>query len=119
MKAIALLAAAALGASLGSAAHAQILGALADSPISRFSPADNRLLLGAIDKALADNADGTELAWKSSDSPAQGSVTPQRSFEADGAACRDVLIATEYRARRAQSVHTFCRDKSGAWKLRS
>lgn len=118
MKAIALLAAA-LGLTLGSAVHAQILGALADSPISRFSAADNRLLLEAIDKALADNADGAELAWKSGDSPAQGSVTPQRSFDSGGDACRDLLIATEYRARRAQSVHTFCRDKSGAWRLRS
>jgi len=118
MKLVALLAAV-LSLLLGAAAQAQILGALADSPISRFSAADNRLLLAAIDKALADNADGAELAWKSDDSPARGSVTPQRSFESNGAACRDVLIATEYRARRAQSVHTFCRDNAGAWKLRS
>lgn len=118
MKATALLATA-LSLLLAGTADAQILGAVADSPVSRFSAADNRLFLAAIDKALTDNADGTELAWHSDESPARGSVTPQRSFESDGMACRDLLIANEYRARKAQSVHTFCRDKAGAWKLRS
>lgn len=118
MKAIALLTAA-LSLSLAGAANAQILGELAASPISRFSAADNALLLSAIDKALVNNADGEALAWKSDKSPAQGSVTPRRSFESDGMQCRDLLIANEYRSRNAQSVHTFCRDKAGAWKLRS
>lgn len=119
MKATALLATALSLLLLAGATDAQILGAVADSPVSRFSAADNRLFLGAVDKALTDNADGAELAWQSDESPARGSVTPQRSFESDGMACRDLLIANEYRARKAQSVHTFCRDKAGAWKLRS
>ncbi|HRP28072.1 MAG TPA: hypothetical protein PLG77_06540 [Burkholderiaceae bacterium] len=118
MKAIALLFAAA-GLALAGAASGQIVGELAASPISRFNADDNRLLLGAIDKALADNADGTTLAWKSEQTPAQGSVTPRRSFTADHMACRELEIATRYRARSAQSVHTFCRDSAGAWKLRS
>lgn len=118
MKAIALLAAA-LSLFLTGPAQAQILNELAASPISRFSAADNKLLLAAIDKALTVNADGAALEWKSDESPAQGSVTPRRSFESGGMQCREVLIANEYRSRRAQSVHTFCRDSAGAWKLRS
>lgn len=118
MKANALLATT-LGVLLAGSAHAQILSAVADSPISRFSAADKTLFLGAIDKALADNTDGAELAWHSDASPARGSVTPQRSFESNGMPCRELLIANEYRSRKAQSVHTFCRDKAGAWKLRS
>lgn len=102
-----------------STTRAQILSELAASPISRFNAADNRLFLGAIDKALSENANGVELAWKSEQTPARGSITPQRNFEADGMQCRDLLIANEYRARKAQSVHTFCRDAAGAWKLRS
>ncbi len=118
MKAITLLAAA-LGLLLSGAASAQILSEIATSPISRFSAADNKLLLGAIDKALADKADGAALAWKSDTSPARSSVTPQRSFESDGVAYRDLLIASEYLSRKAQGVHTFCRDSKGAWRLRS
>ncbi|MEO8124301.1 MAG: RT0821/Lpp0805 family surface protein [Burkholderiales bacterium] len=118
MKVIALLVTA-LSLLLPGAANAQILNELAASPISRFSAADNKLLLSAIDKALADKADGAALAWKSDTSPARGSVTPRRTFESDGAQCRDLLIANEYRSRNAQSVHTFCRDSAGAWKLRS
>lgn len=118
MKAIVLLAAT-FSLFFAGTAHAQILNELAASPISRFSAADNKLLLGAIDKALSDKADGATLAWKSDESPAQGSVTPQRSFQTDGMRCRELLIANEYRARNARSVHTFCRDNAGAWKLRS
>lgn len=118
MKAKALLAAA-FGLLLAGTAPAQILGAVADSPISRFSGADKERFLRAIDTALADKADGAELAWQSDTSPARGSVTPQRSFESNGMACRELLIANEYRSRKAQSVHTFCRDKTGKWKLRS
>ena len=118
MKTIALLVAV-LGLLFAGTTRAQILSEIAASPISRFSDADNRLFMAAIDKALSENANGVELAWKSEQSPARGSVTPQRSFEADGMQCRDVLIANEYRSRKAQSVHTFCRDAAGAWKLRS
>lgn len=118
MKAFALLLAA-LGLCTSGPVRAQIVNQLAASPISRFSAADNRLLLGAIDKALSENADGAALAWKSDASPARGSVTPRRSFESGGMTCRDLLIATQYRSRSAQSMHTFCRDASGAWKLRS
>ncbi|HMN77926.1 MAG TPA: hypothetical protein PKC97_17870 [Burkholderiaceae bacterium] len=118
MKAIALLVTVA-GLALAGTASGQIVGELAASPISRFNADDNRLLLGAIDKALADNADGATLEWKSEQTPAQGSVTPRRSFEADRMPCRELVIATQYRSRNAQSVHTFCRDNSGAWKLRS
>jgi surface antigen len=118
MKIIALLVAV-LSLLFAGTAPAQILSEVAASPISRFNAADNKLFLGAIDKALSENANGVELAWKSEQTPARGSVTPQRSFESDGMKCRDVLIANEYRARKAQSVHTFCRDTAGAWKLRS
>lgn len=118
MKTVALLVAV-FGLLFAGTAPAQILSEVAASPISRFNAADNRLLLGAIDKALSENANGVELAWKSEQTPARGSVTPQRSFDADGMQCRDVLIANEYRSRKAQSVHTFCRDAAGAWKLRS
>ncbi len=99
--------------------RAQILSEVAASPISRFNAADNKLFLGAIDKALSENADGVKLTWKNEQTPANGSVTPQRSFEADGMQCREALIANEYRARNAQTVLTFCRDAAGAWKLRS
>lgn len=118
MKIVALLVAV-LSLLFAGTTQAQILSELAASPISRFSDADNRLFLGAIDKALSENANGVELDWKSALTPARGSVTPQRSFESDGMKCREVLIANEYRARKAQGVHTFCRDAAGAWKLRS
>lgn len=118
MKVIALLIAI-LSPLFAGTVRAQILHELAASPISRFDAADNRLFLAAIDKALSENADGVKLTWKNEQTPANGSVTPQRSFEADGMRCRDLLITNEYRSRSAQNVHTFCRDAAGAWKLRS
>lgn len=118
MKVLALLIAA-CGLLFAGGARSQILNELANSPVSRFSPEDNRLFLAAIDKALSDNADGAPLAWQNDKTPARGNVTPQRSFESGGMRCRDLLIANRYGSRTSQSVHTFCRDAAGAWKLRS
>jgi surface antigen len=102
---------------LSGPAHAQYLSTLATSPISRFNDTDNKLFMATIDQALKEGVDGTAIPWKNDKSPAAGSVTPQRSHESQGMPCRDLLIVNSYRTLKAEGVHTFCRDRTGKWKL--
>ena len=100
------------------AAQAQYLNTLGASPVSQFGEADYKLMLATIDKALADPADGTTLAWKNEASPAAGSVTVQKSFEADGRKCRNVLVANSWKTLKGEGMHTFCQDGAGKWTLK-
>jgi len=102
----------------GAAAQAQYLNQLATTPLSQFNEADNKLFMAAIDKALADGADGVALAWKNERTPAAGVVTPQKSYTSAGMKCRDLLIANSYKTLKGEAVHTFCQDGAGKWKLR-
>ena len=101
----------------GGVVHAQSLNMLATSPISRFNATDNKLFRAAIDKALAEGSDGAPVAWKNEQTPAEGVVTPQRSFVSNGMKCRELLIANSYRTLKGESVHSFCLGSNGKWKL--
>jgi surface antigen len=91
---------------------------LATTPVSQFNEADNKLFMAAIDKALAESADGVALAWKNERTPAAGVVTPQKSYVSDGMKCRDLLIANSYKTLKGEAVHTFCQTSGGKWRLR-
>ena len=99
-------------------AQAQYLNTLGASPVSQFGDADYKLMLATIDKALADPAEGATLSWKNSASPAAGSVTVQKSFEADDRKCRDVLVANSWKTLKGEGMHTFCQDGAGKWTLK-
>lgn len=98
-------------------AQAQYLNTLATSPLTRFSEADNKLFMAAIDKALADGADGMPLAWKNEATPATGVVTPEKTYTSAGMKCRDLLIANGYKTLKSEAVHTLCQSSAGQWKL--
>jgi surface antigen len=102
----------------GAAAQAQYLNMLATTPLSRFNDADNKLFMAAIDKALAEGADGVPLAWKNERTPAAGVVTPQKTFVSGGMKCRDLLIANSYKTLKGEAVHTFCQTAGGKWKIK-
>ena len=102
---------------VASTTQAQYLNILGASPVSHFNDADNKLMLAAIDKALADLVDGVAQAWKNPASPASGSVTARKSYVSEGRQCRDLLIANSYKTLKGEAVHTFCRDGAGQWKL--
>ena len=99
-------------------AQAQFLNLLGASPVSRFNEADNKMMWAAVNKALADPADGVAVAWKNDASPASGVVTAQRTYTSDGRKCRDLLVANSFQTLRGEAVHTFCQDDAAQWKLR-
>lgn len=99
------------------AAPAQSLNLIGASPLSRFTEADLRLMRGAIDRALADPADGVAQAWANDASPASGVVTARRSFVSEGRKCRELTIANRFRTLRSEGEHSFCQDSAGQWRL--
>ena len=106
-----------LGLLAATSAQAQSLNLIGASPVSRFTEADLALMMAAVDRALADPADGVAQAWKNDATSASGVVTARRSYVSEGRACRDVLVANSFRTLRGEAEHSFCRDSAGKWKL--
>jgi surface antigen len=102
---------------VATASQAQYLNMLGASPASHFNDADNKMMLAAIDKALADPADGVAQAWKNPATPAGGAVTARKSYVSDGRKCRDLLVANSYKTLKGEGVYAFCQDGTGQWKL--
>lgn len=102
---------------VATASQAQYLNMLGASPASHFNDTDNKLMMAAIDKALADPADGVAQAWKNPATPASGAVTARKSYVSDGRKCRDLLVANSYKTLKGEGVHSFCQDGTGQWKL--
>jgi surface antigen len=102
---------------VATATQAQYLNILGASPVSHFNEVDNKLMLAAIDKALADPAEGVAQAWSNPASPASGAVTARRSYVSEGRKCRDLLVANSYKTLKGEAVHAFCQDGTGQWKL--
>jgi surface antigen len=98
------------------AAAAAGFGFLADSPIGKFNEDDLKLMNGAIDKALTASTPGVRTRWANEKSGSSGEVTPQRAFERNGRACRDVKIVNRHKTLEASGIYTMCRD-DGQWKL--
>lgn len=103
---------------LGAAAtQAQSLNLIGASPVSRFNEADLQLMMAAVDRALADPANGVAQAWRNDATGASGVVTARRSYDAEGRKCRELLVANSFRTLRGEAEHSFCQDGTGRWKL--
>lgn len=108
----------AAAAGFASAAHATSdLLFLKNSPASKFSAADFKMLRGSIDKALAGAPDGGAIDWKNESSGASGTVTPA-GVDSRSAKCRNLRIANAYKLMKDEGVYTFCPSGNGQWKLK-
>jgi surface antigen len=106
-----------LGTFTGGAAAAVGKAALKDAVISKFKAPDLALMKAKVDQALNASGDGEMLDWKNEKTGAGGNITPLARFEANGLACRRLLIVNTYRERSATGVYRFCEKPAGQWKL--
>jgi len=90
-----------------------------DMPISQMSEADIAIMSAAIDQTLANVADGVTQRWSNPDTDAGGALTPLSTSEEGGLLCRQLEIANQAGGRSARSVHQYCRQADGSWKLRA
>lgn len=91
------------------------LSFLQDAPVSHLNDEDIDLLLQAADEALEGGEDGTDTWWENPRTGSNGSVTPVRSFEHNGLACRLARIATFAGGRSGTSELRFCKTAEGKW----
>lgn len=90
---------------------------LKDTAISKMTKSDMELLRSSLNSALESTADGESLFWENSETGAKGVLTPQETYELDGATCRKLLIVNSAGGLSGKSVYDFCRQSDGDWKV--
>ncbi len=98
---------------VAAAAQASGLGFMARGPMARFNDADMKLLNDAIEQA---QDLGTAVEWANDKTGSSGSVTPVRTFEERGMACRDLRVVNRHRQLESSGVFAMCQRKDGTWQ---
>jgi len=88
-----------------------------NSAFSRFSVADQGLMMAQIHKAIASPVDGEAFEWKSEKSRASGVVTALERGKFKGLECRNLRIANAWGSLKEEGVFRFCEQPQGQWKL--
>lgn len=92
---------------------------LKNSPASRFTSADFKILRATVDKALSGPAEGPALEWTNDKTGAAGSVTPVGADDSAGARkCRKLRIANSFRNLKDDGVYSFCQNSTGKWAIK-
>lgn len=99
--------------------HASNLFFAKDMPVSQMTDSDIEIMSAAIDETLSDVDDGAARHWKNPETDAGGTLTPLSTSEENGLLCRRLEIANQAKGKSARSVHQFCRQADGLWKIRS
>lgn len=77
---------------------------------------DLALIAEATFEALSYRADGTSVTWENDASGHYGSVTPIRSFRAQGRSCREYRHTLAVGAQTVSLSGTGCRSPDGTWR---
>ena len=88
-----------------------------NSPASHFDDEDWRLLREAGEDVLGHKADGETVSWENPASAHSGKLTPLRSYQKNGLACRQVEIFSQAGGKTGTSVLDFCQVSAGEWKI--
>ena len=110
---------AALALSLVStAASAQFVALLKNSPAELFDDMDLRIFLDTARRALDEGAENQAVAWKNPDTGHGGDMTVLKRFESKGRDCRLLRVRNEAQGRKGDSRLNLCK-KDGKWRLLS
>ena len=86
-----------------------------NSPLAKMTSEDLTLMRTAMREALNKGADGTSKRWDNPATGASGVVTPLKSYQREGAACRTVEIFNEAQGFSGRTRHDFCKQADGSW----
>ncbi|HUI99324.1 MAG TPA: RT0821/Lpp0805 family surface protein [Usitatibacter sp.] len=90
-----------------------VAGALIGSNIGRKMDEADRIKAA---QALESTPTGQHATWKNPDSGNQYTVTPTRTYEANGGPCRDYTIDANVDGKPDKVTGTACRQADGTWK---
>ncbi len=98
------------------AAGAQFVALLKNSPAELFDDMDLRLFLDTARRALDEGAESQPMAWNNPDTGHRGDMTVLKSFQSDGRACRLLRVRNEAQGRKSDMQHNLCKV-DGRWRL--
>jgi surface antigen len=112
-----LIAAAAGGG--GSAIAASVIGGALVGGLAGnlLDDRDKRMANDAAQRAFETAPSGKAVAWSNPDSGHTGTVTPVRTFESNGAYCREFQQTVTIGGRPENSFGTACRKPDGSWQI--
>jgi surface antigen len=103
------------------AAFAQNLSFLNDTPISYMKQKDTQALNAAARKALDTKADGESMDWNNDGAgnpvPIHGTVTPSDTVKDGDRTCRKVTLVAIAKGQTQTWGPTACKVGSGKWQL--
>lgn len=92
-------------------------GFIEETPTTRFTREDNRIFNETMNDTLNNAADGETRTWSNPKTRASGEITPIKSFDRDGLACRTARIRNIARGRTGDNTFNFCKQQTGEWQL--
>jgi surface antigen len=104
-----------LGGLLGGAFAQSNLGWLKDTPISKFSKADEKTMMDNLHTALDSGEDGVPVKWENPAASNSGSATPSPDPKGR-TGCRAVRLENRHQTLYQSTDTVFCKV-DGKWKL--
>lgn len=108
--------AAVLLALLSTAASAQFVALLKNSPAELFDDMDLRIFLDTARRVLDEKGEDKPVAWKNLDTGHGGEMTVVKRFESNGRQCRLLRVRNEAEGRKSDMQHNLCMV-DGRWRL--
>jgi|GEM_PF-824131 surface antigen len=87
-----------------------------NSPLAKMTAEDLDLMRTTLRETLDRAADDAPKRWENPKTGASGVVTPLKSYQRDGMACRVVEIFNEAQGFSGRTRHDFCKQPDGTWK---
>jgi surface antigen len=101
---------------VSTAASAQFVALLKNSPAELFDDMDLRIFLDTARRALDDGAENQPVAWKNLDTGHGGDMTVVKRFESNGRQCSRLRVRNEAQGRKSDMQHDLCMV-DGRWRL--
>lgn len=103
-------------ASVGTAASAQNLNFLRESPIGWLDESDQAILEATID-ALLEAPDGTTTDWLNPETGAHGRIQVMDTHQDFGTTCRRMKMRNEAKGRKGGGTYRLCQAEDDTWKF--
>ena len=98
------------------AASAQFVTLLKNSPAELFDDMDLRIFLDTTRRVLDETGEDKPVAWKNLDTGHGGELTVMKRFESNGRQCRLLRVRNEADGRKSDMQHNLCMV-DGRWRL--
>jgi surface antigen len=101
---------------VSTAASAQFVALLKNSPAELFDDMDLRIFLDTARRVLDDGAEDKPVAWKNPDTGHGGEMTVLKRYESNGRKCQRIRVRNEAQGRKSDMQHNLCMV-DGRWRL--